>query len=166
MMEQIERTRRYLNRLRSIYRGVPHTQDNREYYTDDVYSFFIHCYHIRDWIVQLNIVGVSEKDVDTFINAHKELRICADLCNGTKHCVLTRNMRTDRQPHLAGKSFTSIGMPDQICTIKGKFRILSGNEYHDALDIAESCMRLWDDFVASLKESANRRLGPADGPHT
>jgi hypothetical protein len=128
-----------------------------------VYSFFIHCHHIGDWIIQLNIVGVSEKDINAFINAHKELRICADLCNGTKHCVLTKKMRTVRQPHLAGMSFTSIEMPDQICTIKGKFQILSENEFYDALDIAESCMRLWDDFVAAMKESVNRRIASDDG---
>ncbi len=47
-MEQIERTRRYLTRLRQIYAGAPYIADTREYYVDDALSFFMHCYHIRD----------------------------------------------------------------------------------------------------------------------
>jgi hypothetical protein len=52
-MEQIEITRRYLERIRQIYLGVPYVE-NKQYYADDVCSFFIHCYHIKDWILKLN----------------------------------------------------------------------------------------------------------------
>jgi|SRR3989338_607220 len=154
-MEQIERTRRYLKRVRDIYAGVPYIKKGmREYYVDDVLSFFIHCYHIADWIVTLNVLGVKRENVDTFINAHPELRICADLCNGTKHCDL-RNKRTKRQPHLGSWSFESDGTNGVFHTTKGEFQILSDGNWYDALDLAESCMRLWDDFVAELKTSAN-----------
>ncbi len=159
-MEQLERTRRYLKRLREIYNQVPYITDTREYYIDDVYSFFIHCYHIRDWIIHLNLLGLGEKDVDAFINEHNELRICADLCNGTKHCELKRKLRTSRQPHLASWTFSSDGMNDKMETTKGKFCILSGDKFYDALELAESCMKLWDEYISELYKSAEKNAPP------
>jgi hypothetical protein len=154
-MEQLERTRRYLKRLRQIYAGVPYISDTREYYADDVLSFFIHCYHIKDWIIRLNLLGVTQNDVDEFINAHDELKICADLCNGTKHCELTQRPRTGRQPHLAGRQFMSSGINDEMHTIHGKFHILANGVFHDALDLAERCMQLWDNYVNGLTKSGS-----------
>ena len=153
-MEQLERTRRYLKRLRQIYAGAPYLSDTREYYADDVLSFFIHCYHIRDWIIQLNRLGVTQKDVDAFIDAHDELKICADLCNGTKHCQLIQRPRTGEQPHLAGRQFVSSGINDEMHTTCGKFNILANGMFHDALDLAEHCMLLWDNYVNEMTKRA------------
>ena len=149
-MEQLERTRRYLKRLRDIYNQVPYKPDTRDYYADDVYSFFIHCYHISDWIIHLNRLGLGKQDLDAFIDSHDELRICADLCNGTKHCKLKYKPRTGRQPGIASWTFSSEGVNDQMKTTKGQFYILSGSKFHDALELAESCMKLWDEFINGL----------------
>lgn len=46
-MEQVERTERYLNRIRKIYEGTSILWEERRYYEDDVISFFMHCYHMR-----------------------------------------------------------------------------------------------------------------------
>ncbi len=105
-MEQIERANRYLGRIRQMYEGVIDPHRDRELYSDDVISFFMHCYHIRDWIIQLSKVRVTAKEVDAFINKHEALRVCADLCNGSKHCKL-RRLRTEKQPHLASKQHRS-----------------------------------------------------------
>jgi|YelNatPaOPRAMG01_1025707.scaffolds.fasta_scaffold48839_2 hypothetical protein len=153
-MEQLERTRRYLQRIRNIYAGVPYISETREYHTDDVFSFFVHCHHIKDWVVSIRRFRATSKEVDKFINSHQELRICADLCNGTKHCRLTRNMRTKRQPHMARKTFESDGNQGVFHTTKGQLSILSDGKFYDALVLAESCMRLWDDFIARKSATA------------
>jgi len=121
---------------------------------DDAFSFFVHCYHIRDWIIELNRAGLRREDVDAFVNQHRELRICADLCNGTKHCYLTRP-KTDRQPHVATQSFDSRGVNGVMHTTKGKFRIMSDGKFYDALELAESCMKLWDEFINRMDERTN-----------
>lgn len=148
-MEQIERARRYLGRIRAAYAGVPYRKDGRDHYSDDVCSFFVHCHHIGDWVVALNRVGVTKADVDGFVDDHVELRICADFCNSTKHCELSR-LRSSREPHLATTQLHSSGDRVTRC----EFRILGdGDNFYDALELAESCMTLWDGFVANL----NRR---------
>jgi hypothetical protein len=142
-MEQLERAQRYLERIRNTYTGVPYVEESHEYHTDDVHSFFVHCYHVRDWIIQLNRVGTSAAEVDRYINEHEELRICADLCNGTKHCQLTRKMRTAKQPHVASKAFWSSGSNDVLDTTRGEFGVIAEGKVHDALELAERCMALW-----------------------
>ena len=153
-MEQFERTKRYLARLEAIYEGVfsssGHDQDA---YDDDVISFFIHCYHIRDWIIHLNTLGITSKQVDGYINQHKVLKICADLANGSKHCKLTRSMRTNRQPYISGKERrTSTWLTDNGGgeVMKCKYTIVSNTEILDALELARECVELWQSYIDNL----------------
>jgi hypothetical protein len=153
-MEQLERTRRYLDRMRRLYRGVPAEWDRRREFEDDVYSFFVHCYHVRDWFFQMNKINLTEKELEEFVGKHHALRICADLCNGTKHCRLTKKLRTKDQPHLIGRK--SVGhsegtAPEQESILSSQFTILSEGVQYDALELAEACMFAWDDLVNWLK---------------
>ena len=158
-MEQFERTKRYLERIRDIYSGIfSSSGHNKEIYDDDVITFFIHCYHIRDWIIHLNSVGVSAKQVDEFINAHTSLKVCADLANGSKHCKLTRNLRTEKQPHIVGKEhrtstwLTGNGGGEHM---KSKYTISSGANIYDALELAEKNVKLWSQFIDEIKIQRN-----------
>jgi len=152
-MEQIERTERYLNRIRSFYKGVQNPYHSINGFEDDVVSFFMHCYHIRDWVLHLNKKGLKNSDVDEYINSHIELRICADFCNGSKHCHLTKNKRTNSQPHLIVKNhigfdYASLNTEEfRPRTEKANFKIHSNGEVYDALELAEKCFSLWRCFV-------------------
>lgn len=159
-MEQLERARRYLNRLRSLYDGIFTKSDDRDLYEDDAISFFMHCYHVRDWIVCLNRIGITAAQVDDFINAHDELKICADLCNGSKHCRLERNIRSGRQPHIASRSYdTSTWLTGSGGSnlVKGRYTVITACGTIDALDLAERCMALWSEFIAT---ASNDSCGP------
>ena len=154
-MEQIERTKRYLSRIEAIYEGIfSSSGHDKDSYDDDVISFFIHCYHIRDWIIHLNVLGVKAAEIDDYINQHKALMICADLANGSKHCKLTRSLRTSRQPHITGKQrhtstwYTGSGGGE---VMKCKYTVLSGEEFLDSLELAKECVALWDSFTEELK---------------
>ncbi|MDI9235129.1 hypothetical protein [Limnohabitans lacus] len=154
-MEQIERAKRYLKRIENIYEGIfSSSEHNKHDYDDDVISFFIHCYHIRDWIIQLNLKGITAEEIDSYINNHHDLKICADLANGSKHCKLTRTTRSGSKPHIAGKTretstwLTSSGGGE---VMKCEYTILSNTQLIDALDLARECMRLWDLYVNNLK---------------
>ena len=161
-MEQIERTRRYLERVRQIYRGVPYMDRNADHYGDDVVSFFVHCHHIRDWVLALNLLGINHREVEAFVNQHQELGICADLCNGAKHCELTRRTRSGDEPHVCVTTFESSLRLDGRHTTKGEFQIMSNGELYDALELAETCIRLWDGYVTNLRRLARCRRRPDD----
>jgi hypothetical protein len=156
-VEQIERANRYLERLRSLYCGIFTTSDDRDLYEDDAITFFMHCYHVRDWIVHLNKVGITSSQVDEFINSHDELKICADLCNGSKHCRLQRNIRSGSQPHIAGKSYDTstwlVGSGGGN-VVKGRYTVVTASGNIDALELAERCMALWSEFIATAPNNS------------
>ncbi|EGF6073333.1 hypothetical protein ICC49_003139 [Salmonella enterica] len=152
-MEQVKRSKRYLNRIEKIYSGIfSSSGHNKEDYDDDVISFFIHCYHIRDWIIHLNTLNIRASHVDIFINEHQALKICADLANGSKHCKLTRSMRTGRQPHIAAKQkqtstwYSGTG-GGEVMTCK--YTILCDGKLYDALQLARECIQLWDSYISA-----------------
>lgn len=153
-MEQLQRAERYLSKVRAIYQGRFAQSHDRYSYEDDLLSFFMHCYHIRDWIIRLNKIGVTGKEVDAFINSNVCLQICADLCNGTKHCQLDRAPRSGSQPHFAGKSYeastwlTGSGGGE---VLKAKYTIMTSSGFVDALKLAEECMECWRRFVDDLE---------------
>lgn len=158
-VEQLERTKRYLERVRSIYSGIISSSGHdKDSYDDDVISFFIHCYHVRDWIINLSNVDISSAEVDEFINSHKPLRLCADLANGSKHCKLTRNLRTERQPNISSKEYrktvwhTKNGGGERMTA---KYTISAYMVKHDALTLAEECVALWNKFAENMREHSN-----------
>lgn len=48
--EQFERVKRWYERFRRINEGTSH-EKNTEYYHDEVYAFFVNCFHVKDWIL-------------------------------------------------------------------------------------------------------------------
>ena len=149
-LEQLERAKRFLNRIRQLYAGEGTPYEENKNHDDDVISFFIHCYHVKDWIINSNKIGISRKEVENYINDNEALRICADLCNGEKHFKLQRNSRTGKQPHLASRNYSNLFFtPEsgQRPRIKGSYKILSKDSFYDALKLAETCVELWDAFI-------------------
>jgi hypothetical protein len=153
-VEQFDRAYRYLTRMRSIYEGGHADSYSRQYFEDDVLSFFVHCYHIKDWIVRLNRIGVTHKQVEDFIDSKECLKICADLCNGAKHCTLTKPPRTGRQPHVSGKQYRSsfwLSGAGGGEILRGKYSIVTATGVVDALYLAEECMRCWSTFIDQMR---------------
>lgn len=148
-LPQLHRASRYLNRIRAMYKGIfSSTGHDPLSYEDDLISFFIHCYHIKDWVVQS---GEIEKRVaEEFINTQKALKICADICNGSKHFKVIRSLRSGAQPKLAYKKLsystwlTGSGGGE---VLQVGFVVSSNGLEIDALELAENCMDTWCAFL-------------------
>ena len=79
--EQLARVKRFLRRIEP--RGA--TDDDQ----DDLWSFFQHCWHLKDWL--MNDLTVPERirnSVESEVEQYESLMICADLANRTKHLTL------------------------------------------------------------------------------
>lgn len=150
MMEQLDRARRYLQRIERQYVGLFSSSghDEQEAF-DDVISFFIHCYHVRDWALHECDSCVSARVIDAFIDSHQALKICADLANGLKHCKLTRSLRTGHQPSVTDRQtqtstwFTGDGGGE---VLKCSYRVTSNDQSYDVLSLARECITLWEFF--------------------
>ncbi|QJQ20758.1 hypothetical protein HG549_12750 [Pseudomonas sp. SK] len=148
-MEQLNRAKRYLGKIERFYSGVISSAcHDEDAYLDDMLSFFIHCYHVRDWAI--HGAALHSREIDAFINSHESLKICTDLANGSKHCKLTRAPRTGCQPSIAngGVEYSTWYARDGGGEgLKCSYVVMSKGVAMDALQLGRDCIALWDQFL-------------------
>lgn len=151
-IEQYERVKRWYTRLKNVTDGVDHSREHNfpsEYYQDDVLAFFINCYHLKDWIINDNSAKISSKDVEDFVSQSEFLRVCGDVCNGSKHLTLT-TPRADKNTKLGGRNFF-LSLGGVIPILRARYKVLSGNKEYDAFSLATKCMEDWERFMKKNK---------------
>src|SRR2546422_4981759 len=83
--EQHARVKRWYDRFAAIDQGRRHDQPS-DYYLDDIYAFFLNCYHLKDWIRNDGTLDAAvRKGVEAFITSNRPLSMCAEICNSLKH---------------------------------------------------------------------------------
>ena len=115
------------------------------YLGDFFEAFFITCYHIRDYLIE---GGIKSEEIDDFINNSVPLKICADLCNLTKHVRLVKKPRMSSDIKLD----TPIVMyrnesGEEI--VSSMLMIQDGDKLYNPLKLAEDCIKEWDKFLKS-----------------
>jgi len=162
-MEQFERTKRSLKKIENQDR------DSTDY-DDDLWHFFQDCYHLKDWIkndlsVPEVIKGTKGKKVENYINKNKELQICADLANRSKHLELT-DSRNNINAEVTNRNVT-IQVPTLHVTLShdrkniinsysdspGKTTqeliiTLSDGTKYNALNVARKAVELWGKYLS------------------
>jgi hypothetical protein len=144
--EQFERLVRNYQRLAQIERGRKHDMPS-EHYRDDVYSFFLNCYHLKDWLINDLDFPATSAEIESYINAHQELQLCADIRNAHKHLQL-KKPRSAENPSVGGQQIHLTLGPEEPA-IKIKFTIDTASGPRDAFDLATKCLELWRQFIIS-----------------
>ena len=152
--EQFERMKRWYERIKKIDQGEPHNLSfvnlPPSYFYDEVYAFFINCYHLKDWIKNDDTVKLSSKDVEGFIDKNECMCLCADICNSKKHLKLDPTIhppRSDQDPEFRGREFpVNLGGGDEPI-IGVKFSIETKKGTIDAFELASECVRKWEEFI-------------------
>lgn len=140
---QLERLRRWDARTREAARTGSSDLE------DFIFVFFQYCYQMREWLLQTS--KLPEEKIDRFYTETKEMRLCRDICNGTKHLNLSA-------PSVdAG---FSIGWEYAPSEPNGARLFLIADDKYDLLELAGRCMALTEGFVAS---DASK---PGNGPGT
>ena len=82
--EQFARVKRYLARMEQKVAS--------DEGTDDMYSFFLHAWHLIDWAGNDPAVGRTYFQLKQEVCIHfpHSIWLCADIADGSKHLVLTR----------------------------------------------------------------------------
>ncbi len=145
------RASRYLERIKMVYDGVDCYFPSTEYFHDDVYSFFIFCFHIKDWLKSDTRLNIENANVEAYIKDHIELQLCADICNGTKHFVQTPGrVRTGVQPMVYRDNAIittyplGSGISPSGAVFKSSFGVNTNGEIVDVLELGNRCMELWN----------------------
>jgi hypothetical protein len=145
--EQYDRMARWHNRFAATAQGRAHdlASDN---YVDEIYAFFLNCYHLKDWIKHDTAVpGTVQQAVEGYVSANRSLRLCADICNSLKHLRLTSS-RSSENPAFGKKRFALSLGPGLPTTISLQYEIETVGGPEDAFQLATECVTAWDGFLA------------------
>ncbi len=142
---QLDRARRFLDRVQRSYDDLEQIADVD--FQDNMWSFFQHCWHIKDWVE--NDPQVPRRVMEAIIQAvyqSKTLIICQDLCNGTKHLHL-------KSPR-AGAGARHMYVETNIAPEAGRYEIDtivddgSGNAI-SGKQLAVDCIEEWERILAA-----------------
>lgn len=145
--EQFERMKRWYERIKEIDEGRLHNISS-DHYHDEVYAFFINCYHLKDWIENDKTVEPRDKGkVEPFMKKDDSMSLCRDICIGIKHLEQQSPPWSGRVPEFAGRKFSLSlgGGPEPI--IKVKFSIKTKTGTIDAFKLASECVQKWEEFI-------------------
>lgn len=104
---------------------------------DFIFVFFQNCYHLREWLHRTSKIPKSE--IDKFYSTTKELMLCRDICNGTKH------LDVDHASVDAGFSIGWEYVPRE--PNGGRLFLIADNKY-DLLELATKCLQLIEGFTS------------------
>ncbi len=145
--EQYERMKRWYDRFMELDRGRLHEAPS-DNYLDDIYAFFMNCYHFKDWIKNDSTVAVSiQQQVEAHIKSNRSLKLCADICNSLKHLHLKRR-RSNENPMFGRKKFRLV-LGQEPPTISLKYEVDTTTGPIDAFSLATECIDAWDSFLAA-----------------
>ena len=144
-VQQFARVGRWYERFEQISRGKLHDTDS-DFYQDDVYAFFMNCYHLKDWVRNDPDAATLSGKVEDFITNTPEMALCADICNGLKHLTLTKP-RSGENPQF-GKRLFKVGVGTQPTTIAVEYTIDTTSGPVDAFDLATRCLKAWQAFLS------------------
>ena len=146
--EQYGRVQRWHTRFQTLDAGREHnvSSDN---YVDEIYAFFMNCFHLKDWIKHDRAVSTPVRDaVEDYVNSERALCLCADICNSLKHLELVRS-RSGEGPTFGKKAFGLVLGPGEPPVISLKYEIETASGPVDAFQLATECVASWDAFLAN-----------------
>lgn len=132
-----------------LNRALKRIENNRnrkmEEYEDDAWFFFLHCWHLKDWIKNDDAIDRKHRhSVETDVHEIYELVICADLANRSKHLKLTTK-RVDAD--VTSRSITIHAAPPGERYGEYKFKITcDNNKEFDVIEIARASVRKWSEL--------------------
>ena len=163
----------FFEKLKKAHDGVPYKPDHMKFDVNirlnDIYAFFIFCFHMKDWIKNDDLVSAKAKsEVEDFVGNTPCLRVCADIANGMKHYKLDRQRSTTRPKFtLAKRSIisdkvldgTKPDSPEHSAAIVKDLNFLKTDSGEvEVFDLASECVNKWKEFIEKniYKEQAKQ----------
>lgn len=106
-----------------------------------VKDFFIHSWHLGNWLVDDAETSVQQQDIETLLQSDPGLQICKALATMPKHQTL------DRAHGISAPVSLVATQPQGQVVIE--ISTPSGTEARDALDFATNCLAIWRKFLHS-----------------
>jgi len=149
--DQLDRARRFLER---VEHGPEDVEDVDEVqFQDNMWSFFQHCWHIKDWVRHDPLMSEATKDaVIAAAHQSKVLAMCQDLCNATKHLRLNKTAARASHKHVETVIAPSQGRYEHDLIVDdGHGGQLSGKK------LARDCIADWERILTDHGLAIARR---------
>ena|SRR5690242_7130714 len=118
---------------------------------DFVYAFCQSAYHLRDWLQKSG--GATKAELDELMNETQALKLCRDVCNGSKHFALDRK-RTKTERIGLMREYVPPITKDEIASTRPRLFVFEGQDGSiQMIDIGElmnECVVAWREFCALL----------------
>lgn len=154
-LDQWQRVLRWHDRLTPLLTAFPEEEPARSYALDDVWAFFMNCYHLRDWLIRAGVKG--QQEVDDFIDQSEAMQLCRDVANGIKHYRLDPRRPTTTNANWTTMTYYTYGtyggpedelrerahrifLPDQA----KRFEVTATR---DVFEVADACVAAWRIFL-------------------
>jgi hypothetical protein len=144
---QLDRVRRFLDRFEG-----PNANDVE--FQDIAWSFFQHCWHLKDWVRNDPLASDAQKTaIIDQVHASAVLKICRDLCNGTKHLGLDRRPGSGSGAAHDHVAITIVpgGSSTIDCIVQDGF----GNPT-SGKQLARDCVKDWERILQSQQLNTTR----------
>jgi len=114
---------------------------------DDVFAFFMNCYHLRDWVIASGFKSGAE--VDRYIRGNNDLALCRDICTGLKH-YRAKSKRALFDSTWSTATVTMTAFPERREPIPGEYWVITTERGDvDMFDLADRCVAAWDRLLAA-----------------
>ena len=128
---QLERVHRWYGRL--IHSASIGSADLEDF----AFTFFQNCYFLREWVEKTSTITSS--DLDLLFSQSRELQVCRDLCNGTKHLTISKPS--------ADANFSIAREYDPGSAHKYRLVGIAADKF-DLLELANKCLQEWERFLS------------------
>jgi hypothetical protein len=147
-LEQWERVKRWYKKIKDIEEGTVEESDDE--LRDQVYAFFINCYHLKDWVK--NTTNRNPEKLFDKNNGLECFKVCADFVNYSKHLTLVNNVRVDPNSDISQQGVKiSLGKDLGVLKTQYNWKIKSNRREIDVFYLATDCMSEWEKFLNKHK---------------
>ncbi|PKN92926.1 MAG: hypothetical protein CVU44_12915 [Chloroflexi bacterium HGW-Chloroflexi-6] len=171
-IQQYLRVHRWYNRVfkrsrNRLIRKARRPINEEELFLDDLYAFFVNCYHLKDWVINDAAINIAPEIVESTINSNLFLQLCADICNSSKHLKLRRDGRSGQSPKMSEVEITTtVSIAPDARSVDGgalinylsDFYVETKNGHVMANEIASECLKAWTVFLAPYLEKNKEHL--------
>lgn len=126
------------------------SNDALQCWRQDLHSFFIHCYHLKDALIHQQPNGVTKGAIEAAIEAISELTLVANLANLDKHDHLTTLRPKGSNAKAPTYGVLSARTDDGDAGWRPCLEIHDRSTTHDALALVRGAVAAWQGILARL----------------
>lgn len=151
ILSATRRWRQQYDRMMRVRERIRAAKNVDRQLEDDYYSFFMWCYHLKDWLRNDDTVPPAVRAaVEPFVKENRCISVAGDLANGVKHLRLDAP-RVDPNMKLSviQAAFDPDAFQADAFATDDEVVVVVDGDYEPASEIADACVVAWEGFLRS-----------------